>query len=83
MKILDNDILWRVSQEKTKKLVRSFDFTLRYVDDVHLLNLCGGCVARIYGIIFEGMNTTDMTRSATYLGIHLNSEGWLRTIFPF
>jgi hypothetical protein len=66
-----------------KKLARSFNFTLRYIDDVLSLNNSrfGDFVDRIYPIEFEVKNTTYTDTSASYLDLHLeiDSEGRLRT----
>ena len=72
------------SQEKyKKKLARSFNFTLRYIDDVLSLNnsRCGDFVDRIYPIELEIKDTTDTDRSASCLDLHLeiDSEWRLRT----
>jgi hypothetical protein len=44
-----------------KKLARSFNFTLRYLDDVHSLNNSrfGDFIDRIYPIELEIKDTTD------------------------
>ena len=70
-------------QKKEKKLVRSSNFTFRYIDDVLSLNNSkfGNFVDRIYPIELEIKDTTDTDTSAGYLDLHLDidSEGWLRT----
>jgi hypothetical protein len=62
-----------------KKLVRSFNFTFRYIDDVLSLNNSrfGDFVDRIYHIELEIKETTNTDRFASYLEI--DSEGRLRT----
>ena len=69
--------------ENEKKLVRSFNFTFRYIDDVLSLNnsRLGDFVDRIYTIELEIKDITDTNRSASYLDIHLeiDSKGRLRT----
>jgi hypothetical protein len=68
-----------------KKLVRSFNFTFRYihVDDVLSLNNSrfGDFVDRIDPIELEIKDTTDTDRFVSYLYIHIEigSEGRLRT----
>ena len=66
-----------------KKLVRSFSFTFRYIDDVLSLNNSrfGDFVDRIYPNELEVKNTIDTDRSASYLDLHLqiDREGRLRT----
>ena len=66
-----------------KKLVRSFSFTFRYIDDVLSLNNSrfGDFVDRIYPIELEIKNTTDTVRFASFLDLHLqiDREGRLRT----
>jgi len=61
------------AHEKQKKLVRSFNFTLFYKDDViSLINSrFGDFVDRIYPIDLELKDTTDTDRSASYLDLHL------------
>jgi hypothetical protein len=70
-------------EKNEKKLVRSFNFTIRYIDDVLSLNNSrfGDFVARIYPIELEIKDTTDTDRSASYLDLHLeiDSNGRLRT----
>ena len=71
------------SQEKRKKLARSFNFTFRYVYDVLSLNNSsfGDLVDRIYPIELEIKDTTETERFATYLDLHLeiDSEERVRT----
>ena len=71
------------SRKIKKKLARSFNFTLRYIDDVLSLNNSrfGDFVDRIYPIELEIKDTTDTDRSASCLDLHLeiDSEGRLRT----
>jgi hypothetical protein len=71
------------SQEKEKKLARSFNITFRYKDDVLSVNNSRFCdfVDRIYPIELEIMDTTETDKSASYLDMHLeiDSEGRLRT----
>ena len=70
-------------KKNEKKLVRSFNFMFRYIDDVRSLNnyRLGDFVDRIYPIELEIKDTTDTDRSASYLDLHLeiDSEGQLRT----
>jgi hypothetical protein len=66
---------------KSEKLARSFNFTLRYIDDVLSIynSRFGDFVDRIYPVELEIKDTTD--RSASYLDLHLeiDSEGRFRT----
>jgi hypothetical protein len=67
------------------KLVRSFNFTFRYIDDVLSLNNSrfDDFVDRIYLIELGIKDTTITDRFASYLDLHLeiDSEGSLRTKF--
>ena len=67
-------------KKNEKKLARSFNFTVRYIDDVLSLNNSrfGDFVDRIYLIELE---IKDTHRSASYLDLHLeiDSAGRLRT----
>jgi hypothetical protein len=69
------------------KLARSFNFRLRYIDDVLSLNNSrfGEFVDRIYPIELEIKDTTDTDRYASYLDLHLevDSEGRLWHCFIF
>jgi hypothetical protein len=77
------DCIQGLLRKNEKKLVRSFNFTFRYIDDVLSLNNSrfGDFVDRIYSIELEIKNTTDTERSASYLDLHLeiDSEDRLRT----
>ena len=77
------DFIQGLLMKNDKKLTRSFNFTLRYIDDVLSLNNSrfGDFVDRIYPIEFEVKDTTDTDTSASYLDLHLeiDSEGRLRT----
>jgi hypothetical protein len=66
-------------KKNKKKLVRSFNFTFRYIDDVLSINNSrfGDFVDRIYHIELEIKDTTNTDRFASYLEI--DSEGRLRT----
>ena len=70
-------------KKNEKKLVRSFNFMFRYIDDVLSLNnyWFGDFVDRIYPIELEIKDTTDTYRSASYLDLPVenDSEVWLRT----
>ena len=59
-----------------KNLVRSFNFTFRYIDDVLSLNNSrfGDFVDRIYPIELEIKDTTDTDRFASYLDLHLEID---------
>jgi hypothetical protein len=77
------DVIQGLLKKIKKKLARSFNFTLRYIDDVLSLNNSrfGDFVDRIYPIELEIKDTTDTDRSASCLDLHLeiDSEGLLRT----
>ena len=77
------DVIQGLLKKNKKKLARSFNFTLRYIDDVISLNNSrfGDFVDRIYPIELEIKDTTDTDRSASCLDLHLeiDSEGRLRT----
>jgi hypothetical protein len=77
------DVFLNRQSQNEKKLARSFNFTFRYIDDVHSLNNSrfGDFVDRIYPIELEIKDTTYTDRSASYLDLHLkiNREGRLRT----
>ena len=68
---------------KKNGLARSFNFMFRYVDDAIPLNssMFSDFVDGIYPIELVIMDTTDTTRSASYLDIYLATESdiWLRT----
>jgi hypothetical protein len=78
------DFIQELLKKNEKKLVRSLNFTFRYIDDVLSLNnyRFGDFVDRIYPIELEIKDTTDTDRSVSYLDIHLeiDSEGRLRAI---
>ena len=77
------DCIQGLLKKNEKKLVRSFTFTFRYIEDVLSLNnsRLGYFVDCIYPIEFEIKDITDTDRSASYLDLHLEigSEGRLRT----
>ena len=77
------DFMHGLFKKNEKKLTRSFNFTLRYIDDVLSLNNSrfGDSVNRHYPIEFEIKDTTDTDRSALYLDMHLeiDSKGRVRT----
>jgi hypothetical protein len=77
------DFIQGLLKKNEKKLVRSFNFTFRYIDDVLSLNNSrfGDFVDRIYPTELELNDNTDTDRSASYLDTHLeiDSEGRLRT----
>jgi hypothetical protein len=79
-------------QERLKKrkepslhlyIVRSFNFTFRYIDDVLSLNnsTFGDFVDYTYRIELEIKDTTYTARFASYIDLHqdIDNEGWLRT----
>ena len=55
-----------------KKLVRSFHFTFRYIDDILSLNNSkfGDIVERIYSTELEIKDTTDIATSVSYIDLH-------------
>jgi hypothetical protein len=77
------DFIQGLLKKNEKKLVRSFNFTFHYIDDVLSLNNSrfGDFVDRIYPIELEIKDNADTGRSASYLDLHLeiDSEGRLRT----
>ena len=77
------DFIQGLLKKNEKKLVRSFNFTFRYTDDVLSLNNTrfGDFVDRVYPIELEIRDTTDTDRSASYLDLHLDidNEELLRT----
>jgi hypothetical protein len=77
------DFIQGLLKQNERKLVRSFNFTFRYIDDILSLNnsMFGDFVDRIYLIELEVKDTTDTDRSASYLDLHLkiDNEGRLRT----
>jgi hypothetical protein len=76
-------IIQGLLKKNEKKLVRSFNFTFRYIDDVRSLNNSrfGDFVDRLSPFELEIKDTTDTDRSAAYLDLHLkiDSKGRLRT----
>ena len=77
------DFIQWLHRKNELKLGRSFNFTLRYTDDVLSQNnsTFGDFFDRIYSIQLEIKDTTDRDRSASYLDLHLkiDNEGRLRT----
>ena len=77
------DFIQGLFKKNEKKLVRSFNFTFRYIDNVLSLNNSrfGDFVDGIYPIELEIKDITDTDRSASYLDLHLeiDNEGRLRT----
>ena len=63
-------------KENEKKLVWSFNFTFRYIDDVLSLNnsMLGDIVDRIYTIEHEIKDITDTDTSASHLDHHLEID---------
>jgi hypothetical protein len=63
-------------RKNEKKVTRSFNFTFRYIDDVLSINdhTFGDFVDRIYPIVVEIKDATDIYKSASYL-----EKGTLRT----
>jgi hypothetical protein len=79
----ETDFIQGFLKKNEKNLASSFNFTLRYIDDVLSLNTSrfGDFVDRILPIELEIKDTTDTDRSVSYLALHLEicSEGRLRT----
>ena len=63
------DFIQGLLKKNEKRLVRSFNFTFRYIDDVLSLSNSrfGDFVDRIYPIELEIKDTTDTDRSASYI----------------
>jgi hypothetical protein len=80
--LYEADFIQGLLKKNENKLVRSFNFTFRYIDDVLSLNNSrfGDFVDRIYPIELEKKDTTDRDTSASYLDLHLeiDSERRLR-----
>ena len=78
----DADFIQGLLKKHKKKLARSFNFTLCYIDDVLSVynSRFGDFVDCIYPIELEIKDTTDTDRSASYLDLHLeiHSEGLLK-----
>ena len=74
--LYEEDFIQGFLKKNEKKLTRSFNLTLRYIDDVLSLNNSrfGDFVDRIYPIEFEIEDTTDTDRSASYLDLHLEID---------
>ena len=70
-------------KKNEKKLVRSFNFTFRYIDDVLSLNNSrfGDFVDRIYlvEIVIKDISDTDRSTSCVDLHLEIDSELRLRT----
>ena len=77
------DFIQELLKKNEKKLARSFNFTLRYTEDVLSLHNSkfGDFVDSIYPIELEIRNTTDTVWSASYLDLRIEiyTEGLLRT----
>jgi hypothetical protein len=69
-KCVFNEKLLKINE---KKLARSFNFTIRYIEDVLSLNNSrfGDFVDRINPIELEIKDTTNTDRSDSYLDLHL------------
>ena len=75
------DFIQGLLKKNEKKLARSFNFKFRNIDYILSLNnyRFGDFVDRIYPIELEIKDTTYTDRSASYLDLHLHSEGRLTT----
>jgi hypothetical protein len=80
---LEADFIHGASQKNEKELAGSFNFTLRYIDDIHSLDNSrfGDFFARIYHTELEIKDVTDTDMSASYINMHfeIDSEVRLRT----
>ena len=78
------DFIQGLLKKKEKKLVRSFNFTFHYIDNVLLLNNSKfrDFFNRIYPIELEIKDITDADMSASYFDIDLaiDNEGWIGRI---
>jgi hypothetical protein len=78
----ETDFIQGFLEKNEKNLAPSFNFTLRYIDDVLSLNNSrfGDFVYRIFPIELEIKATTDTDRYVSYLALHLEigSGGRLR-----
>ena len=70
------DFIHGLLKKNEKKIARSFNFTLRYIDDVLSLNNSrfGNFVDPIYPIELEIKDTADTDRSASYIDLHLQID---------
>ena len=77
------DFLEGLLKKKERKLAQTFNFSFRYIDDVLSLNNSrfGDYLHLIYPNELEIKDTTDTTKSASYLDLHLeiDSRGRLQT----
>ena len=71
--LYEGDFMQGSLKKNERKLGGSFNFTVRYLDDVLSLNNSrfGDYVDRIYPIELEVKDTTDEDSSASYLELHL------------
>ena len=73
------DFIQGLLKKNEKKLIPSYNFTFRYIDDVLSLNYSrfGDFVDRFHPMELEIKDTTD---TASYLDLYLeiDCEGWLR-----
>ena len=74
------DFILGLHKKNEIKLDRSFNFMFRYIDNVLSLNNAksGDIFDRIYSSDLEIKYTTDTARFASYLDLHLDSEGRLK-----
>ena len=70
------DFIQGLLKKNEKKLVRSFNFMFRYIDDVLSLNnyRFGDFVDRIYPIELEIKDSTDTYRSTSYLDLRIEID---------
>ena len=70
------DFIRGLLKKNEKKLARSFNFTVRYIDDVRLLNNSrfGDFFDRIYPIELEIKSPKNTDRSASYLDLHFEID---------
>ena len=70
------DFIQGLLKTNEKKLAGSFTFTFRHIDDVLSLNNCkfGDFVDRFYPIELAIKDITDISRSTSYLELHLETK---------
>ena len=74
------DFIHGLLNKNEKKLVRSVNFKFCHIDDVLSLynSKFGDFFDQIYPIELEIKDTTDTTRSASYLDLHIESNSGAR-----
>ena len=76
----ETDFIQGLLKKNEKKLTRFLNFTFRYTYDVISLNNSnfGGYADHIYPIELEINDTTDTTKSPSYLDLHLEMHSECR-----